>query len=119
MYDRDFGAVIRACATTPRPDQNGTWINADMLEAYTELHRLGFAHSVEAWRGDALVGGVYGVSLGRIFFGESMFARESDASKVAFVHLVRQIEAWEFGLLDCLVPELATEVAVAQWCALR
>jgi leucyl/phenylalanyl-tRNA--protein transferase len=101
--DTAFDAVIRACAEVPRPDQDGTWITADMVAAYGELHRLGLAHSVEAWRGGELVGGLYGVSLGAVFFGESMFARESDASKVAFVALARQLESWGFTLIDCQV----------------
>ena len=101
--DTAFSRVIRACAETPRPDQDGTWITPEMIEAYEALHDLGFAHSVEAYRGGELVGGMYGVSLGGAFFGESMFARESDASKVAFVHLCRQLEAWGFDFLDCQV----------------
>jgi leucyl/phenylalanyl-tRNA--protein transferase len=101
--DRAFGDVIRGCADAPRGGQKGTWITADMIAAYEELFRLGFAHSVEAWRGHELVGGLYGVSLGTAFFGESMFARERDASKVAFVHLVRQLGLWSFELLDCQV----------------
>lgn len=107
--DRAFGDVIRACATAPRPGQDGTWIGPDMIDAYRRLHALGFAHSVEAWAppsaSDAprLVGGLYGVSLGRAFFGESMFADEPDASKVAFVALVRQLEVWGFDFVDCQV----------------
>jgi leucyl/phenylalanyl-tRNA--protein transferase len=101
--DTAFAEVIRACAETPRPDQNGTWITDEMLDAYIELHRLGFAHSAEAWLGDELVGGLYGVSLGSAFFGESMFARASDASKVAFVALVDQLQQWGIGLIDCQV----------------
>jgi len=107
--DTAFRQVIEACARAERPGQGGTWINADMLEAYCELHRLGFAHSVEAWRGDALAGGIYGVSLGGVFFGESMFAAQSDASKVALVYLVRQIEAWGFAFLDCQAPTEHTD----------
>jgi len=101
--DTAFEQVIDACSTAPRPGQDGTWINPDMIEAYCKLHELGFAHSAEAWLGDELVGGIYGVSLGGAFFGESMFARRSDASKVAFVHLMRQIQAWGFDFLDCQV----------------
>lgn len=101
--DTAFEQVIDACSTATRPDQDGTWINPDMIEAYCKLHELGFAHSAEAWLGDELVGGIYGVSLGGAFFGESMFARRSDASKVAFVYLMRQIEAWGFDFLDCQV----------------
>jgi leucyl/phenylalanyl-tRNA--protein transferase len=99
--DTAFEAVIRSCAEIARPAAGGTWITPDMLHAYCELHRLGFAHSAEAFAGDRLVGGLYGVSLGSIFFGESMFAREPDASKVAFVALVRQLAKWGFELIDC------------------
>jgi len=101
--DSAFEDVIRSCAEVPRPDQSGTWVTPDMIEAYCRLHELGLAHSVESWREGQLVGGVYGVSLGAAFFGESMFARQSDASKVAFVHLVHQIERWGFHFLDCQV----------------
>jgi leucyl/phenylalanyl-tRNA--protein transferase len=98
-YDRAFPEVIAACAAV-RQDE-GTWITPSMIEAYTRLHELGFAHSVETWNGTTLVGGVYGVSLGAAFFGESMFRRESDASKIALYHLLRQLEVWNFGFLDC------------------
>jgi leucyl/phenylalanyl-tRNA--protein transferase len=101
--DTAFEEVMVACATVPRPGQDGTWITAGMVESYTELHRRGVAHSSEAWRGDRLVGGLYGLSLGAAFFGESMFAREADASKVAFVALVRQLAAWGIPLVDCQV----------------
>ncbi len=99
--DRAFDRVIRACAEQPRPGQDGTWINPDMVAAYEELHRLGFAHSCEAWAEGELAGGVYGVSLGGAFFGESMFHAKRDASKTALVTLVRQLAAWEFTLFDC------------------
>jgi leucyl/phenylalanyl-tRNA--protein transferase len=100
--DARFRDVMLACAA-PRPQHpyGGTWITPDMIEAYTRLHALGFAHSVEAWQEDELVGGLYGVALGGAFFGESMFARASDASKVAFVHLVHQLVRWGFTLIDC------------------
>lgn len=98
--DRAFGAVMAGCAS-PRPGQDGTWITPDMTEAYTLLARLGYAHSVEAWLDGALVGGLYGIVMGRMFFGESMFARVTDASKVAFVHLVRQLRRWDMPMLDC------------------
>jgi len=98
--DRAFGAVIRACAE-PRGADSGTWITADMITAYTRLHELGHAHSVEAWFGDLLAGGLYGVALGRVFFGESMFFRRRDASKVAFVRLVRHLQSRGFTLIDC------------------
>lgn len=101
--DTAFADVIRACAAMPRPGQHGTWITSEMIDAYIGLHELGFAHSVEAWRDDQLVGGLYGLSLGRAFFGESMFAHESDASKLAFVAAVRQLAGWGFELIDCQV----------------
>jgi leucyl/phenylalanyl-tRNA--protein transferase len=100
--DRAFNAVLRACAA-PRPHASGTWITPRMRRAYQHLHRAGYAHSCEVWQDDELVGGVYGVSLGEMFFGESMFFREPDASKIALVSLVRQIERWGFCLLDCQV----------------
>ena len=102
-FDKDFAGVIHACATTPRPGQKGTWITAEMAAAYLQLHRLGYAHSVEAWQGDQLVGGLYGVALGGAFFGESMFARAPDASKTAFATLVRHLEIWGYSLIDCQV----------------
>ena len=101
--DTAFAEVIGHCKQADRPGQDGTWITRNMKKSYTELHRLGFAHSVEAWQGDTLVGGLYGVSLGSLFAGESMFAHASDASKVAFVWLVRQLQAWDFGLVDSQV----------------
>jgi leucyl/phenylalanyl-tRNA--protein transferase len=101
--DSAFRAVIEACSKASRPDQDGTWITSEMIDAYVVLHELGFAHSVEAWEGDRLVGGLYGVSLGRSFFGESMFAVAADASKLAFAALVRQLDAWGFDFIDCQV----------------
>ena len=98
--DSAFRAVMTACAQ-PRAGQAGTWINADIIDAYTQLHALGVAHSVEAWQDGVLVGGLYGIALGRAFYGESMFARTPDASKIAFVHLVRQLQRWQFGMIDC------------------
>ncbi len=103
VLDTAFEQVIRACAESPRPGGPGTWITEDMITAYLRLHELGFAHSAEAWEEGALVGGLYGVSLGSCFFGESMFALRSDASKVAFVALVRQLERWGVDLVDCQV----------------
>jgi leucyl/phenylalanyl-tRNA---protein transferase len=99
--DSAFDQVIDGCAKTRRPGQRGTWITRDMRDAYLELHRQGFAHSAESWDGDKLVGGLYGVALGSIFFGESMFARAPDASKVAFATLVEQLIRWGFTLIDC------------------
>jgi leucyl/phenylalanyl-tRNA--protein transferase len=101
--DTAFGEVLRGCAASPRPGQTGTWLIPEMVEAYTKLHELGFAHSIEAWRGDELAGGLYGVSLGAAFFGESMFARAPDASKIAYTAIVRQLDAWRIGLIDCQV----------------
>jgi len=101
--DTAFPRVIQACAAIRRRGQRGTWITREMKAAYLELHRRGFAHSAEAWRGDELVGGLYGVSLGAVFFGESMFARAPDASKVAFVTLVEQLRRWGVTLIDCQV----------------
>ena len=98
--DSAFRAVMTACAQ-PRAGQAGTWINADIIDAYTQLHALGVAHSVEAWQDGVLVGGLYGIALGRAFYGESMFARAPDASKIAFVYLVRQLQRWQFGMIDC------------------
>jgi len=114
--DTAFGEVMVACASVPRPGQDGTWITAAMVEAYSELHRRGVAHSVEAWNEDGLAGGLYGLSLGAAFFGESMFARAKDASKVAFVRLVRQLGHWGIDLVDCQVytPHLASLGAV-EW----
>jgi leucyl/phenylalanyl-tRNA--protein transferase len=99
--DSDFSAVIRACASVPRADGAGTWITDEMIDAYCRLHERGCAHSAEAWEDGVLVGGLYGVSLGACFFGESMFTLRPNASKVAFVALVRQLAAWDFALVDC------------------
>lgn len=101
--DTAFGQVLAGCASAPRPGQNGTWLIPEMVDAYTRLHELGFAHSIEAWSEDELVGGLYGVSLGAAFFGESMFARAPDASKIAYVACIRQLDAWGIGLVDCQV----------------
>ena len=98
--DSAFEQVILACSE-PRPHQPGTWITREMQAAYARLHRLGVAHSVETWRGDELIGGLYGVALGRMFYGESMFSRADNASKIALVHLVRQLQRWQFGMIDC------------------
>ena len=103
--DRAFRAVIQGCAG-PRVNQDGTWINADMMQAYAHLAELGHAHSVEAWIDGELAGGLYGVAVGRIFYGESMFSRRSNASKVAMAWLTRQLERWQFELIDC---QMSTE----------
>lgn len=99
--DTDFAGVIRGCATAERPGQGGTWITDDLAAGFTALHREGLAHSIEAWRRGRLVGGLYGLSLGSIFFGESMFALEPDASKVAFATLLANLDHWGFPLVDC------------------
>ena len=100
--DREFAAVIEACAA-PRSDQEGTWITAEMQSAYIRLHTMGVAHSVEVNVDGQLAGGIYGVALGRIFFGESMFSKRTDASKIALVALCKQLYQWGFELLDCQV----------------
>lgn len=101
--DRACIDVLKGCAEVPRPGQNGTWLIPEMIDAYMKLHELGFAHSFEAWQDGKLVGGLYGVSLGAAFFGESMFALAPDASKIAFVASARQLDAWHIGLIDCQV----------------
>ncbi|MCE5180315.1 MAG: leucyl/phenylalanyl-tRNA--protein transferase [Betaproteobacteria bacterium] len=98
--DTAFRTVMQQCAA-PRDGQPGTWISPAMIAAYTELHEQGIAHSVETWANGKLVGGLYGVALGRMFYGESMFSLASDTSKIAFVHLARQLERWGFGMIDC------------------
>ena len=101
--DQDFSQVIAACAGVPRDKQTGTWITSDMMNAYCRLHSAGLAHSVEVWDQGKLAGGLYGVSLGKCFFGESMFARKNNASKVGLVTLVRLLQKWSFSLIDCQV----------------
>lgn len=102
--DSAFDDVVAACATVPRQGDSGTWITPAMAEAYGTLHGAGLAHSAEAWRDGRLVGGIYGISLGTMFCGESMFFRERDASKVALVGLVRQLRRWGFTLVDAQLP---------------
>ena len=99
-FDHAFEQVIQACAVVPRAAQNGTWITEEMREAYINLHGLGYAHSVESWLGGELVGGLYGVSLGKAFFGESMFHLKTDASKVALATLVEKLKSWDFHFID-------------------
>jgi leucyl/phenylalanyl-tRNA--protein transferase len=98
--DSAFNEVIRACAA-PRKGQAGTWIHSDMISAYITLHEMGLAHSVETWIDGKLKGGLYGVTQGKIFFGESMFSQIDNASKIAFVHLVKQLEKWNYSMIDC------------------
>lgn len=100
--DQAFHEVIEACAA-PRQDDEGTWITADMKSAYIRLHDMGVAHSVEVYMDDELVGGIYGLALGAVFFGESMFSKREDGSKIALVALCRQLKEWDFTLLDCQV----------------
>ena len=104
-FDRAFQGVMEGCAG-PRDKQDGTWITADMMRAYTRMAELGHAHSVEAWADGELAGGLYGVAVGRIFYGESMFTRRSNASKVAVSWLARQLDRWQFELIDC---QMSTE----------
>jgi leucyl/phenylalanyl-tRNA--protein transferase len=108
-FDKDFRAVIAACQK-PRSGQDGTWITGEMREAYSALHDLGYAHSVEVWSGETLAGGLYGVSLGRAFFGESMFTTIANASKAALITLVTRLREHNFDLIDCQVetPHLAS-----------
>ena len=100
--DKDFAGVIQACAET-RSDEAGTWITQQMLAAFMELHRLGHAHSIEAWRDGQLAGGIYGLAIGSVFFGESMFTRQSDAGKIAQISLCRLLQSRSFVMLDCQV----------------
>ncbi len=101
-FDRAFEQVVAGCASTPRPGQRGTWITQELRTGYTRLHEHGLAHSVEAWdEAGQLVGGLYGVSLGRVFYGESMFTRAPDASKVAFTVLLGHLRTWHFAFVDC------------------
>lgn len=107
--DTAFEQVMRACAA-PRAGANGTWIHEEMIAAYCELHRLGYAHSIETWMDGQLAGGLYGMALGRMFYGESMFSRRTDASKIALAHLAAQLKRWDFGMIDCQMntPHLAS-----------
>ena len=99
--DANFAAVIAACANTPRDGQPGTWITIEMRAAYRRLHELGHAHSVEVWMDGQLAGGLYGMAIGRAFYGESMFSLRRDASKIAIAHLCEQLKRLEFGIIDC------------------
>lgn len=102
-FDQDFAAVIEGCAG-PRDHADGTWITDSMRAAYLELHRRGLAHSVEVWDGEQLVGGLYGLAMGQLFFGESMFSRADNASKVGFATLAGKLRDWGFALIDCQMP---------------
>lgn len=103
-FDRAFARVIQHCAEVPRGEQDGTWITDEMKAAYHQLHLDGIAHSVEVWRGDDLIGGLYGLSLGQAFFGESMFHLADNGAKIAFVYLAKQLKAWGFPWIDCQIP---------------
>ena len=102
-HNTAFGRVIEACRSVHRPDQDGTWITPDIVQAYTKLHEQGFAHSAEAWADGELVGGLYGIWLGNVFFGESMFSHASNASKFAFIHWVQHLQQQGVVLIDCQV----------------
>lgn len=102
-FNQDFSAVIRNCQKIVRPGQDGTWISEQMISAYEKLHELGHAKSIEVWQQEVLVGGLYGVDLGHVFCGESMFSKVSNASKVAFISLVHQLKSQHYQLLDCQV----------------
>lgn len=102
-FNKDFKAVIANCQSAKRVGQNGTWITNDMIDAYCKLHELGFAKSVEVWKNDELVGGLYGIDLGDVFCGESMFSKVSNASKVAFITLAQKLEKSNYKLIDCQV----------------
>lgn len=121
--DHDFGATIRGCAA-PRRSGPDTWLNTEMIDSYDQLHELGFGHSVETYRGDTLVGGLYGIQLGQVFFGESMFSLERDASKVALARLVQECRARDIQVIDCQVASThlaglgAREVSRSQFVAL-
>lgn len=101
--NKAFEQVIRNCQQTSRSGQDGTWINEDIITSYTELHRMGYAHSAEVWQDDELVGGLYGIRMGNMFFGESMFSRQSNASKYAFIKYIQQLQNEGVQLIDCQV----------------
>jgi leucyl/phenylalanyl-tRNA--protein transferase len=115
-FDSAFGEVIRGCAAMNRPDGASTWITEEMIAAYTRLHEMGYAHSAETWRDGKLIGGVYGVSLGAAFFGESMFRRESNASKIALIGLMQRLKEWDFKFLDCQMrTPIANSLGAVDW----
>ena len=103
-FDTDFLAVMQNCSSTPRHNQNGTWISNDIIEAYSVLHGLGMAHSIETYYNGVLVGGLYGLTIGKVFCGESMFSHVSDASKSAYAILIKHLKAWGYEFVDCQVP---------------
>lgn len=103
-FDTNFKEVMHKCSTTPRNDQTGTWISEDIIEAYTTLHDMGIAHSIESYQDGELVGGLYGVVVGKVFCGESMFAHVSDGSKSAYAVLIKHLKEWGYDFIDCQVP---------------
>jgi leucyl/phenylalanyl-tRNA--protein transferase len=103
-FDSNFSQVIRNCGTVQRDNQNGTWIQADIIEAFKELHSIGVAHSIESYKDGVLVGGLYGLTVGKLFCGESMFAYSNDASKAAYAILIRHLKEWGYDFVDCQVP---------------
>ena len=103
-FDTNFIEVMKKCATTPRHDQNGTWINDDIIEAFDVLHGQGIAHSIESYKDNELVGGLYGLTIGKVFCGESMFTHENDASKSAYAVLIKHLKEWGYDFVDCQVP---------------
>ena len=105
-FDTNFEAVMQKCKSTPRNDQNGTWINDEIIEAYSTLHGMSIAHSIESYQNGKLVGGLYGVVIGKVFCGESMFASVSDASKSAYAVLVKHLKVWGYDFIDCQVPTI-------------
>ena len=102
-WNKAFEQVIDQCQKSPRKDQLGTWITEDMKQAYIKLHKMGFAKSIEVWHEDELIGGLYGIDLGHVFCGESMFSKVSNASKLAFIHLVQELQKKDYKLIDCQV----------------
>ena len=102
-WNTAFEQVIKACQKSPRKDQDGTWITTDMMKAYIKLHELGYAKSIEVWKDKELVGGLYGIDLGHVFCGESMFSKTSNTSKLAFIHLVQSLAKKNYKLIDCQV----------------
>ncbi len=103
-FDKNFSQVIKNCGTAPRHNQNGTWIQPDIIEAFEELHGMGIVHSVESYQDGILIGGLYGLTIGKVFCGESMFAHKNDASKAAYAVLIRHLKKWGYDFIDCQVP---------------
>ena len=103
-FNANFSQVIRNCGTTPRNNQDGTWIQADIIDAFEELHGMGIAHSIESYQNNELVGGLYGLTIGKVFCGESMFAHKNDASKAAYAILIAHLKEWGYDFIDCQVP---------------